>query len=360
MKLLDLFAGIGGFSLAAHWLEWQTAAFVEWDKYRQRVLKKNFPNIPIHGDIREFDGMIYQGAVDIISGGFPCQPFSAAGKRKGADDNRYLWPQMLRVIQEVRPAFVVGENVAGLLSMDSGKVFEQICTSLEDEAYEVESFVIPACAKGAPHRRDRVWIIAHSLDSYAGLSTRTLQEENQGEGVQQEQRMGEPGSASEAHAFTTHSNSKQNNSSHQERLYPESGSEDPESTADANQQGLQGSICGEFGSIQETNRAYQRGESGRTVPASEQWKEHWFEVATLLCRMDDGLPETLDSAERKTIYNAVGHFGREEVEQKIGVDCSKVEEYVQRTSRLKALGNAIVPQVACEIFKAIKTASNSV
>lgn len=121
MKLLDLFAGIGGFSLAAHWMGWETAAFVEWDAFCQKVLKKNFPNVPIFGDIKEFDGTQFTGTVDLICGGFPCQPFSHAGKRKGKDDERYLWKEMLRIIRQIKPAWIVGENFTPNLAARIGE-----------------------------------------------------------------------------------------------------------------------------------------------------------------------------------------------------------------------------------------------
>lgn len=165
MKLLDLFAGIGGFSLAAHWMGWETSAFVEWDPFCQKVLQKNFPNIPIYGDIREFDGTQYWGAVDIVCGGFPCQPFSTDGKRKGENDDRYLWPEMLRVISKVRPSWIVGENVAGITSMDGGKILQRIELDLGSLGYEVEMFNIPACSVGLNHSRERLWITAHHQES---------------------------------------------------------------------------------------------------------------------------------------------------------------------------------------------------
>lgn len=157
----SLFSGIGGFDLAAQWMDWNNIFQVEWDDYCQKVLSKNFPNVKRYGDIREFDGSQFSGTVDILSGGFPCQPFSHAGKRKGTEDDRYLWPEYLRVIREVQPSYVVGENVAGLVSMDDGETLERIFADLEGEAYTVESFIIPACAVGAWHRRDRIWIVAY-------------------------------------------------------------------------------------------------------------------------------------------------------------------------------------------------------
>lgn len=165
ITMLDLFAGIGGFSVAGHSMGWQTSGFVEWDRINQLRLKKNFPGVPVFGDIRSFDGKKFveqYGTVDLICGGFPCQPFSAAGQRSGKADDRYLWPEMLRVIREVKPAAIVGENVAGLVTMDGGAVLDEICTSLENEGYTVEiPFILPAIAAGAPHRRDRIWIVAY-------------------------------------------------------------------------------------------------------------------------------------------------------------------------------------------------------
>ena len=161
MNHASLFSGIGGFDLAAQWMDWNNIFQVEWDEWCQKILTKNFPNVKKYKDIKEFDGTKYRGSVDIISGGFPCQPFSTAGKRQGEADDRYLWPEMLRVIREVKPAFVVGENVAGLVSMDNGKTLKGIFSDMENEGYTVESFIIPAYAIGAIHRRDRVWIIGY-------------------------------------------------------------------------------------------------------------------------------------------------------------------------------------------------------
>jgi DNA (cytosine-5)-methyltransferase 1 len=152
---LDLFSGIGGFALAARWAGFETVGFCDNEPYAQAVLKKHWPNVPIHGDIKAIDGTAYRG-VTLLTGGFPCQPFSCAGKQRGKDDDRYLWPQMLRVIQEARPAWIVGENVAGIINLE----LEKSCVDLEKIGYEVQPLVIPACSINAPHRRDRVWIIA--------------------------------------------------------------------------------------------------------------------------------------------------------------------------------------------------------
>lgn len=154
MKHLDLFSGIGGFALAAQWMGWETVAFCEKEKYAKRVLERHWPNVPIIDDIRDIKEPI---GCDILTGGFPCQPFSSAGKQKGKADDRYLWPEMLRVIALERPAWVVGENVAGIV----GVALDQALFDLEAQGYSSRAFILPACAVDAPHRRDRVWILAN-------------------------------------------------------------------------------------------------------------------------------------------------------------------------------------------------------
>ena len=190
MKHLDLFSGIGGFALAAQWVwgkDHEIVAFCEIDKFCQKVLKKHWPDVPICEDIKELTnewidtncegnglqrrGMAQSGQenqftrnnesktqIDILTGGFPCQPFSCAGKQRGKDDDRALWPEMFRVIKEVRPRWIIGENVAGFVNM----ALDECITDLEMEGYEVQPYIVPACAVNAPHRRDRVWIVAHN------------------------------------------------------------------------------------------------------------------------------------------------------------------------------------------------------
>lgn len=152
MQLLDLFSGIGGFSLAAEWAGIDTIAFCEKDPFCQKVLKKHWPNIPIFSDIKMMQGM----QCNIISAGFPCQPFSVAGKKKGINDDRYLWPETIRVIRECKPDWIILENVPGIIPM-----LDPILQDLEREGYDWRAYLIPACALGAPHKRERIWIIAH-------------------------------------------------------------------------------------------------------------------------------------------------------------------------------------------------------
>jgi len=159
MKVLDLFSGIGGFSLGLEQAGMTTVAFCEKDKFCRQVLAKHWPDLTIHEDVRDLDGKEYANSIDVVCGGFPCQPFSIAGKQAGQKDDRHLWPEMLRVIKESNPTWVIGENVSGFIRM----ALDDVCLDLESAGYEVQPFVLPACAVDARHRRDRVWIIARSL-----------------------------------------------------------------------------------------------------------------------------------------------------------------------------------------------------
>lgn len=166
MTHASLFSGIGGFDLAAEWMGWQNVFNCEIDPFCRKVLAYHFPEAKQYEDVKTTDFTIHRGHIDVLTGGFPCQPFSLAGKRKGSDDNRYLWPEMLRAIREIQPRWVVGENVFGIVNWSDGMVFEQVQSDLENEGYEVQPYIIPACAVDAPHRRDRVWFVAHR--SHAG------------------------------------------------------------------------------------------------------------------------------------------------------------------------------------------------
>ena len=158
MQVLDLFSGIGGFSLGLKRAGMETIGFCEIDPFCRKVLAKHWPDVTVHTDIRGLNGKDYKGRADVICGGFPCQPFSQAGKRRGTEDDRHLWPEMLRIISEVRPTWVIGENVIGFVKME----LDSVLSDLEREGYQTRAFIIPACGIDAPHKRDRVWIIAHA------------------------------------------------------------------------------------------------------------------------------------------------------------------------------------------------------
>lgn len=160
----SLFSGIGGFDLASEWMGWENVFHCEWNDFGKKILKYYWPNSISYDDITKTDFTIHRGQIDILTGGFPCQPYSMAGKRKGKDDERHLWPEMLRAIREIQPRWIVGENVYGLVNWSGGLVFHEVQTDLEAAGYEVQPFLLPAVSVGAPHRRDRIWFVAHAGD----------------------------------------------------------------------------------------------------------------------------------------------------------------------------------------------------
>jgi DNA (cytosine-5)-methyltransferase 1 len=170
VRVLDLFSGIGGFSIGLESAGMETVAFCEQNPFCQKILAQHWPTLPIHSDITELNGYEYRGTVELVCGGFPCQPFSVAGKQLGAEDDRALWPEMLRVIREVAPRWVIGENVSGIIPME----LDNVLSDLEGEGYTCWTFVLPACAVGAHHRRDRVWVVAHTSGNVRGDTKSTF------------------------------------------------------------------------------------------------------------------------------------------------------------------------------------------
>ena len=162
MKHGSLFSGIGGFDLAAEWMGWENAFHCEWNEFGQKILKHYWPNAESYGDITKTDFTKWRGTIDIVSGGFPCQPFSTSGERRGKDDDRHLWPEMLRAIREIAPSYIVGENVRGLVNWNGGMVFNEVHSDLENEGYSIAPFLIPASGVGAWHKRERVWFVAYA------------------------------------------------------------------------------------------------------------------------------------------------------------------------------------------------------
>lgn len=245
MRHASLFSGLGGFDLAAEWMGWENKFSCEIDPFCQRVLLHHFSSTHNYGDIRELDGTKYRGQIDVLTGGFPCQPFSVAGERRGEDDARFLWPEMLRVVREVQPTWIVAENVRGITSIENGMVFERVCAELEANGYEVQALCIPACAVNAPHRRDRMWFIAQADVG------RLRRHERQGT---------QEGAAPRGVAQGDANNTKRT------RLEGHCGNEP---------------------------NGGRRTEPTRPTPEAA-WSEHWHEAATRLCRVDDGLPRRLD------------------------------------------------------------------
>ena len=325
LKLLDLFSGIGGFSLGLEQTKRiKTIAFVEKDKFCQKVLKKNFKNVPIEEDIRNVKGSNY--AADIVSGGFPCQPFSVAGKRKGTDDDRYLWDETIRVVRECKPRWFIGENVEGIININNDLVLRQVQTDLEKEGFEVQCLIIPASGIGAWHQRKRVWIIGCNVsNSNSRLSIRENEE------IQTRRN--------------TTSISSKNVSDSNSRLCGGRGTKQQSGTNESwgfysqeeeqTEQHIRSKIIGCDALLREkenvTNFNEQRTQiqtkrkhSSVKVPRSSS-KKSWWEIESKLCGVPNGVSYELDK---------------------------------DRTNRIKALGNSIVPQIAYEIGKAIVDAED--
>lgn len=174
----SLFSGIGGFDLAAEWMGWENKFHCEWNEFGQKVLHYYWPKAELFTDITKSDFRKYANKIDVLTGGFPCQPYSTAGKRLGKEDERHLWPHMYRAIQEIKPCWIVGENVRGLISWNGGLVFEEVQADLEAAGYEVQTFLLPACGVNAPHKRDRIWFVAYSDNKGGGSGFGEIQKKN--------------------------------------------------------------------------------------------------------------------------------------------------------------------------------------
>jgi len=322
MKHGSLFSGIGGFDLAAEWIGWENIFHCEWNSFGQKVLKHHFPNAISYEDITKTDFSIHRGAIDIISGGFPCQPYSSAGKRMGKEDERHLWPEMLRAIREIQPSWVVGENVRGLTNWNGGLVFDEVQSELETEGYEVLPFLLPACAVNAPHRRDRIWFVAYSDNSRTNESVRTKQQRKEINKKQEGFSQFESGSNG-SNEYDTNPNSglETNNivrESEGEKLINGLASE--VLTTNTSSGGVSRYGGQRKDSRFQTNELNKNNSKRQSIMAWEK-----FPTKSPICGGDDGLPRELDN-----------------------ITFSK-----WRNESIKAYGNAIVPQVAYQIFKSI-------
>ena len=283
----SLFSGIGGFDLAAEWMGWENIFHCEWNPFGQKVLAHHFPNSKSYNDITKTDFTIHAGTIDVLSGGFPCQPYSSAGKRLGKQDERHLWPEMLRTIEEVKPTWVVGENVLGIVNWGGGVVFNEVQVDLENKGYEVQAYILPACAKNAPHKRERTWFIAHSKlheNKYSNNGGSNQEERN----IRRENKRN-VSNTSNSNGIITNSNITRLHKQH--------------ISTKSNEKISRSGIFNETGDF-------------RSFPTQPP-----------ICGGDDGIPKELDS-----------------------ITFSK-----WKNQSIKAYGNAIVPQVAYEIFKAIQS-----
>jgi len=303
MKLttIDLFSGIGGFALGLEATGYfETLQFVEMDKFCKKILTKNFKGVPIHEDVKTYN----PPTADVVVGGFPCQGFSFAGKRKGTSDDRYLWPEMLRVIREAKPRWVIGENVRGIINIEDGMVFKQVHSDLEEEGFQTKCFVLPAASVNAPHQRYRTFFIGQSMEN----SRRTLQsrgikqEENEDEDRQGYANKSERSGGTRENALANSNNGyiRQEEEVCTRGNTSKSGSED---VSDTNKQMLEG-----------------------------QWQE---------------------SFRSQEEYTDISNPSWWELEPDVGRVAHGVSN---RAHRLKSLGNAVVPQIIYQLGKAIGVA----
>ena len=342
MTHASLFSGIGGPEIAAQMMGWTNAFHCEINPFGRRILDYWFPKSVSYEDITRTDFMEWRGRINVLTGGFPYQPFSCAGKRRGAEDDRYLWPEMLRAIREIQPSWVVGENVAGILTMVQpggevemeceGTLFgegdvkrprvgqryvtETVCTDLEREGYSVQPFVVPACAVGAPHRRDRVFFVAHAdRDRRRGREDEQKPVTGSG-GASHSRLVGEDGSSSCPNGAG---------------LQEEGTRQRPAGIAGVGLQGFSAHSdrYGLEGGMRETGSRSPEVEPETPYPCGMRyWQD--FPTQSPVCRGDDGISGKLD-----------------------GITFSK-----WRKESLKAYGNAILPQVMYEIFRAIEETEN--
>jgi DNA (cytosine-5)-methyltransferase 1 len=394
LKLLDLFSGIGGFSLGMESTNRiKTIAFVEKDKFCQKVLNKNFKNIPIEEDIRNVKGSNY--TADIVSGGFPCQPFSVAGKRRGKDDDRYLWDETIRVVAETKPKWFVGENVEGIINISNGTVLQQIQQDLEKEGFQVQCLVIPASGVGAWHQRKRVWIIGCNVsNSNSNRNTNEIERSNgEKEKVQREHRQKD---SSTWEFIRTNSNDVPNANSN--GPYRQEGNE----TKQSSNQSKEWLFIRDDKDVSNTNSRLSFGEnekiqsrgttftsSSKNVPNTnsgnvetgcerqrrvrqesegERSSSNATNIRQTLSNTNSkglqgcSLPTELEREQRQVITKRDTERQQtwwEAQSSLCGVpDGISYELDKDRTNRIKALGNSIVPLIAYEIGKAIISAED--
>jgi len=336
LNVLDLFSGIGGFSVGLEATgKFKTIAFCEKDKFCQKVLQKRWQGTEIYEDIRNIDGTKIKA--DVITGGFPCQPFSTAGKRKGTEDDRYLFPEMLRIIKETQARWVVGENVQGIVNMSEGKVLQGIHNDLETIGYEVQSFIIPASSQGAWHKRNRVWIVAANTNKF-GTQVQTERElssikmfgssskNRKTDATNTDSRMCRGGrtigqSGVEQVRERIYSKKKEQTRKHfRSKTIGCDVISSKRNVSDTINIGCKGHR------LQSDNLQNQSNSIENALPSFEK-QQTWWETQQLICGVPNGISYELDK---------------------------------DRTNRVKALGNAIVPQIATEIGKAIIKAEEEI
>jgi DNA (cytosine-5)-methyltransferase 1 len=352
----SLFSGIGGFDLAAEWMGWENLFHCEWNEFGQKVLHHYWPDAEQFTDITKTDFRKYANRIDILTGGFPCQPYSLAGKRKGKEDERHLWPEMLRAIREIQPRWVVGENVHGLVNWDGGLVFHEVQTDLEAAGYEVFPYVLPACAINAPHRRDRVWFVAyhnrngqHGSDSEHEKHTDKGREYAQRNIKQSVANGSTSNTAGDGHTTRCKETNGENRSSEQVGMQQSSGMGSEWDATDTAIERLEGR---EWGGAKGERFTGSRKNGSERDAADTDSKLHKG-------RGNENRPEKAKRYISAPFqYNAWENFptespicsGNDEFSNRLdGITFSK-----WRNESIKAYGNAVVPALVLQIFKTIE------
>ena len=413
MKLVhgSLFSGFDAPSVAASWMGWKNAFHCEINPFCNDILKYWFPNSEHYEDITKTDFSQWRGRIDILTGGFPCQPFSLAGQRKGADDNRYLWPHMLRAIREIRPAWVIGENVAGILTMvqpgketevgsqtslfgeDNRKrmllrqeyVIETICKDLEREGYSVQPLLIPACAVGAPHRRDRVWFVARLITDTAcrgsgGTPHESCCENERQNGYKTQQPFVRGCVRASSHSDGERCNNRSDNWKERPICYDQKRySEEDQSKRDKrkcrtckNGSVASDSQCSGSGQIQQKIQ-FKQSDGNSSDRNGSEWDVTYSDTSRLSTlrlpsntetegwKDENGQPLQSSSNARGTLltewwqnFPTQSPVCRGNDGVPFNVDNLTIPFTKWRKESIKGYGNAIVPQVILEIFKAIE------
>jgi len=329
----SLFSGIGGFDLAAEWMGWENVFHCEWNEFGKKVLNYYWPKAISYDDITKTDFTIHRGNIDILTGGFPCQPYSMAGKRLGKEDERHLFPEMLRAIREIAPRYIVGENVYGLVNWNGGMVFNEVQADLEAEGYEVAPVILPACAINAPHRRERIFFVAYANKRTTGSSRTGGEVESNRSNNNDEQK--ERGKQTEQHnrcgdVLRTITNAKY------EPIEPKIERERPECECEGNEilqintTDVQCRTFTDTGCSKRQNGLHGKEQGREATKFGDSYTKYGrfskFPITEpTICGGNDGVSSQLD-----------------------GITFPK-----WRNESIKAYGNAIVPQVVYQIFNAI-------
>ena len=372
----SLFSGIGGFDLASEWMGWTNVFHCEIEEFPRKVLEYHFPNSITYEDIKQTDFTIHRGQIDILTGGFPCQPYSAAGKRLGKEDDRHLWPEMLRAVREIQPRWVVGENVRGLVNWNGGLVFEEVQADLENEGYEVQPFILPAAGVNAPHRRDRVWFVAYSNECNDGRNARENERTSESKRIQKRNEVRQSVESSEVWRNATDTdNSRSRNTLRTGQEWEEvNKGQERQPQPKLRENGINANATDSFSKRLEGEggqRVQERQRGGISVQNAEPTRSSRED-----CANDEKGPTATDTdSKRHACQEHRQTESRQHTKEDKGCwwqnfptqspvcggndgiprELDSITFPKWRRESIKAYGNAIVPQVVYPIFKAIES-----